>query len=406
MDWFVYTKYILIIAGPRWASWNLGVFLCIRCAGIHRNLGVHISKVKSVNLDSWTPEQVVSLQQMGNSRARAVYEANLPDSFRRPQNDTSLESFVRAKYEHKKYIAREWVPPVIPKVDWEKEIDDEIERQKRKKKAQAAANAADKKQIKIAEVPQIPKPKNASPKPARINNETKNTQDLLGLQNGDEFTGFLSAPPNVTPKTEQSKKKAEDVIRPTVDAAAAAKAEEENFFNQPAPTEKEKTKLTKDSILALYGSAPQNPAQQVMFSSFPQQPFSAQGFPPFQGPQQPFSNLQNGLNLNQFPQPTGTTNQFQFQQQGFLPQMPQGQFMQYPVQGVQNQFAGLPQFPPGAAPQQQFAFGNTTAFPQQPQNPFFGAPQPGALQQQFAGMTLGSAGAKPPGPAVATNLWQ
>ena len=44
--------------GPRWASWNLGVFLCIRCAGIHRNLGVHISRVKSVNLDSWTPEQI------------------------------------------------------------------------------------------------------------------------------------------------------------------------------------------------------------------------------------------------------------------------------------------------------------------------------------------------------------
>lgn len=47
------------LAGPRWASWNLGIFLCIRCAGIHRNLGVHISKVKSVNLDTWTPEQVV-----------------------------------------------------------------------------------------------------------------------------------------------------------------------------------------------------------------------------------------------------------------------------------------------------------------------------------------------------------
>lgn len=46
------------VAGPRWASWNLGVFLCIRCAGIHRNLGVHISKVKSVNLDSWTSEQI------------------------------------------------------------------------------------------------------------------------------------------------------------------------------------------------------------------------------------------------------------------------------------------------------------------------------------------------------------
>lgn len=57
-----------------------------------------------------------SLQQMGNSRARAVYEANLPDDFRRPQLDSALEQFIRAKYEAKKYIAREWVPPPLPKV--------------------------------------------------------------------------------------------------------------------------------------------------------------------------------------------------------------------------------------------------------------------------------------------------
>lgn len=49
--------------GPRWASWNLGIFLCIRCAGIHRNLGVHISRVKSVNLDQWTPEQIAVVYQ-------------------------------------------------------------------------------------------------------------------------------------------------------------------------------------------------------------------------------------------------------------------------------------------------------------------------------------------------------
>uniref|UniRef100_A0A3B3VW47 Stromal membrane-associated protein 1-like n=1 Tax=Poecilia latipinna TaxID=48699 RepID=A0A3B3VW47_9TELE len=73
--------------GPRWASWNLGVFMCIRCAGIHRNLGVHISRVKSVNLDQWTPEQIQSMVDMGNTRARQLYEAHLPESFRRPQTD-------------------------------------------------------------------------------------------------------------------------------------------------------------------------------------------------------------------------------------------------------------------------------------------------------------------------------
>jgi stromal membrane-associated protein len=56
ISWSPFT--IFIPLGPRWASWNLGIFVCITCAGIHRNLGVHISKVKSVNLDAWTPEQV------------------------------------------------------------------------------------------------------------------------------------------------------------------------------------------------------------------------------------------------------------------------------------------------------------------------------------------------------------
>ncbi|KAK5866500.1 hypothetical protein PBY51_020688 [Eleginops maclovinus] len=92
--------------GPRWASWNLGVFICIRCAGIHRNLGVHISRVKSVNLDQWTAEQIQSIQDMGNTNARQLYEANLPESFRRPQTDQAVEFFIRDKYEKKKYYSK------------------------------------------------------------------------------------------------------------------------------------------------------------------------------------------------------------------------------------------------------------------------------------------------------------
>ncbi len=46
------------IAGPEWASINLGVFLCIKCAGIHRRLSVSVSKVRSIRLDSWTKEMV------------------------------------------------------------------------------------------------------------------------------------------------------------------------------------------------------------------------------------------------------------------------------------------------------------------------------------------------------------
>lgn len=162
--------------GPRWASWNLGIFLCIRCAGIHRNLGVHISKVKSVNLDAWTPEHVAYVQRMGNSRARAIYEANLPDDFRRPQTDTALESFIRAKYEHKRYIAKDYVDPGPPAPAFN--IDDELKKMKEQKRNKANASAT--RIISVPELPANPVPRPTDP--LGLNNKIKSSiPDLVDL---------------------------------------------------------------------------------------------------------------------------------------------------------------------------------------------------------------------------------
>lgn len=91
---------------PRWASWSLGVFVCIKCAGVHRSLGTHISKVKSVDLDIWQEEHLINLVKMrSNSEANEILEAKLSEELRRPILDMNkLQNFIRNKYEHKKWV--------------------------------------------------------------------------------------------------------------------------------------------------------------------------------------------------------------------------------------------------------------------------------------------------------------
>lgn len=100
---------------PRWASWSLGVFICIRCAGIHRSLGTHISKVKSVDLDTWKEEHLSMLVKMrNNDLANEYYENGLmhdaesQSKMNRMLLDTNkLSVFIRNKYEYKKWVGQE-----------------------------------------------------------------------------------------------------------------------------------------------------------------------------------------------------------------------------------------------------------------------------------------------------------
>jgi len=56
---------------PDWASVSMGTLICLDCSGKHRSLGVHISFVRSVAMDSWTPQQLQIMKRGGNNACNA-----------------------------------------------------------------------------------------------------------------------------------------------------------------------------------------------------------------------------------------------------------------------------------------------------------------------------------------------
>ncbi|KAK5173385.1 uncharacterized protein LTR77_002066 [Saxophila tyrrhenica] len=91
-----------------WCSINLGVLLCIDCGGIHRSLGTHISKVRSLVLDTsvFTPDLIEILLLIGNRVSNMVWEAKL-DRFLKPSATATREQrlhFITTKYSDRTYV--------------------------------------------------------------------------------------------------------------------------------------------------------------------------------------------------------------------------------------------------------------------------------------------------------------
>jgi len=93
---------------PQWASTNLGSFVCITCSGIHRGLGVHITKIRSVSMDTWTAEQVAGMASKGNWKVNEYYLATLPENVKPPTPDTPIDEL--KQFLHDKYVALKYVP--------------------------------------------------------------------------------------------------------------------------------------------------------------------------------------------------------------------------------------------------------------------------------------------------------
>ncbi|XP_036756958.1 arf-GAP with GTPase, ANK repeat and PH domain-containing protein 1 isoform X8 [Manis pentadactyla] len=92
---------------PNWASLNLGALMCIECSGIHRNLGTHLSRVRSLDLDDWPIELIKVMSSIGNELANSVWEESSRGRTK-PSLDSTREEkerWIRAKYEQKLFLA-------------------------------------------------------------------------------------------------------------------------------------------------------------------------------------------------------------------------------------------------------------------------------------------------------------
>lgn len=96
-----------------WVSINLGIILCIECSGIHRSLGTHISKVRSLTLDikSFTIDIVELLLLVGNRVSNMIWEAKLDPSCKPGPHATREQ---RLRFITAKYVDRAFVEPISP----------------------------------------------------------------------------------------------------------------------------------------------------------------------------------------------------------------------------------------------------------------------------------------------------
>ncbi|KAM6166128.1 stromal membrane-associated protein 1 isoform 2-T2 [Erethizon dorsatum] len=236
-------------------------------------------------------EVVECMQDMGNTKARLLYEANLPENFRRPQTDQAVEFFIRDKYEKKKYYDKNAITIT------NKEKEKKKEEKKREKEAEKLTKPLTTEKLQKKEDQQLEPKKSTSPKKA-----AEPTVDLLGLDgpaeapvtNGstatvpalnDDLDIFGPMISNPLPATVMPPAQGTSSVPAAATLSAVTSGDLDLFSEQTTKSEEAaKKQLSKDSILSLYGTGTiQQQSTPGVFMGPTNIPFTSQAPSTFQG---------------------------------------------------------------------------------------------------------------------------
>ena len=365
---------------PRWASMNLGVFICTNCSGIHRSLGVHISRVRSTQLDKWTEAQVDFMERMGNERANGFWEKNLPPNVKPTKSDLrTVEKYIRQKYEKRMYCDKETDGPVPLSAEAAGGGGDVVaaappqqQLQQPQPQQSAAAGLLDlfgDMPTAPAQQPAVANTSNQSPGgnwmdfgSAPASTIAVPVEGAKIATNDDDWGDFSSAAPTSAPFTTTTTTTSTTPAKGGVDILADFHVAQPQSTTTTTTTAKVETTATppkivasKEDIMGLFDATPpmmQQPqqSQQLQQNMMPSQ--QQQQMPPMGGgmmmnggaPQmmQQQQNVMGG-GMPQMPQMGGFMGGGMPQQQYQQPQMIQGEYMQQQTPpSMQNMYGGMP----------------------------------------------------------------
>jgi hypothetical protein len=78
---------------PQWASISYGALICVHCSGRHRSYGVNVSKVRSVDMDAWSHDQILAMLEGGNDQLHGFFE--------RHKMGNTIQSMISKRYSTK-----------------------------------------------------------------------------------------------------------------------------------------------------------------------------------------------------------------------------------------------------------------------------------------------------------------